>query len=44
MVKQPVRLIEMMDVSVLAAEIQYLQAMTELDNNEVRAENMELAC
>ena len=43
MVKQPTRLIEMMDVSVSAAEIQYLEAMVELDNNEVIAEGRELA-
>ena len=43
MVKQPERLIEMMDVSVSAAEIRYLQAMAELDNTEVKAESMELA-
>ena len=33
----------MMDVSVSAAEIRYLQAMAELDNTEVKAESMELA-
>jgi hypothetical protein len=43
MVKQPNRLIEMMDVSVSAAEILYLEAMAELDNNEVIAESRELA-
>ncbi len=43
MVKQPTRLIETMDVSLLAAEIQYLEAMVELDNNEVIAEGRELA-
>ena len=43
MVKQPTRLIEMMYVSVLAAEIRYLDAMVELDNNEVIAEGRELA-
>ena len=42
-VKQPTRLIEMMDVSVSAAEIRYLEAMVELDNNEVIAEGRELA-
>ena len=32
-----------MDVSVLAAEIQYLEAMVELDNSEVKTKGMELA-
>ena len=43
MVQQPEKLIEVMDVSVTAAEMQYLQTMTELDNIEVKAESMELA-
>ena len=43
MIKQPERLNEMMDVLVSATELQYLQAMAELDKNEVKAENMKLA-
>ena len=41
-VKQPARLIKMIDVSVSADEIQYFEAMTELDNIEVITESKEL--
>lgn len=42
-IQQPQRLSETMDALVLAAKVQYLSVMTELDNDEIKAESMGLA-